>query len=160
MGGAKKSWNHRPSCWKEIAQFYIDNSLDVDRTIAAHPGEFKQASAKAVYLTLQRWSRDVRSGKDVLAQSLGKGTPYGKEVDVQLHDTVRDRLAQGLPMDNAILRSLLVGFLSETGMESLLVENGGIYRFGDSWAYRFYHRWKLPNCRVPAVVGSATYKLE
>ena len=68
---------------------------------------------------------------------------YGSEIDGQLLTDVHEIRSMGLPADEEVLRRYLVVRLEKAGKTGLLVENGGKYSYGHSWAIRFFKRHNL-----------------
>jgi hypothetical protein len=63
---------------------------------------------------------------------------YGTEIDSLLLDDNKATRSVGLPVDDVILRRLLVDRLQKAGKAGLLKENGGRYSYGHSFGTRFF----------------------
>jgi hypothetical protein len=97
---------------------------------------------------LERWVHDLKIGDRGDDVVWGGSLPsYGAAIDVEVLETVKQRISLGLPMDCDILRDILLQSLQQHNMLHLLRENGGSGVYGRSWAHRFFHRHNLP-CRV------------
>lgn len=133
----------RPVNWEDIAddaQVYGN-----DAAIANFPDEFIGASVTAKYQRLNQWKKDVKAKKVIFAyhgQHVGPPS-YGNEIDLQLLQDCHLTRELGLPIDDVVLRRLLVVRLIAAGKEGDLKENGGPFHYGHSWAVRFYKRHKL-----------------
>jgi hypothetical protein len=82
--------------------------------------------------TLYRWKKEMIQRK-VVSRSKDRVPKYGVEVDKGLISDINVRISLGLPIDNVILRELLL-------VRQLLREHGGNHIFGDCWAWRFWNR--------------------
>jgi hypothetical protein len=89
--------------------------------------------------TLYRWKKEMIQRK-VVSRSKDRVPKYGVEVDKGLISDINVRISLGLPIDNVILRELLLVRLASTNQMELLREHGGNHIFGDCWAWRFWNR--------------------
>ena len=90
----------------------------------------------ASYKILSQWKLDYKNQREM--RVVGSGASYGKEIDEKLHGMVSKRMRLGLPIDNFILRTLLVKLLILHDKEGMLKEYGGIHTCDSAWADRFY----------------------
>ena len=112
-----------------------------DAAMRNFASEFNGASQTAKYQRLNQCKKDL---KDKKISSAYQGQPsYGSEIDLLLFADCHARRVVGLPIDDVILRRLLIVHLAAAGKEGELIENGGKYHYGHSWAMRFYKRHKL-----------------
>lgn len=131
--------HRRPPNWEDIA-----DEAEIwgnDAALANFASDFDGASQTAKYQRLNQWKKDL---KDKKVSSVYQGQPsYGSEIDLLLLADCHTRRAVGLPIDDVILRRMLIVHLAKAGKEGELIENGGKYHYGHSWAMRFYKRHKL-----------------
>ena len=138
------TYGKKPDNWVEILDFYRDNGFL--ETLQRYRNCFPSLSTEGIRAKLKRWN----NLKPLKANST-RAPSYGWEVDNALKNSVMERLARGLPIDDANLRLLLLAELASRNMFHQLVrEHGGKYEFGHSWATRFFKRHKL-------VVRKVTY---
>ena len=145
-----KKWNQRPSNWVEIGSYYMQCKpkgllTKVDLAKAQYGDELAYLTSEdTLYKALNRWAKDVIKGKTEKQFQLNlyrpRVPPYGADVDARLYRDCVQRMDAAIPLNNTILRMLLVEHLNVTNQSNLLEENGGKYRFGSSWAQRF---WKM-----------------
>jgi hypothetical protein len=103
---------------------------------AADLSHLKGGSRKT---TLYRWKKELSQGK-VVSMNKDRLPKYGSEVEKGLASDINVRISIGLPIDNVILRELLLVRLASTNQMGLLREHGGNHIFGDAWAWRFWYR--------------------
>ena len=129
---------NRPSNWELIAddaQVY-----GIEAAISNFPDEFEGTSLTAEYQRVNQWMKDLKEKK--IAVSYHGPRSYGNEIDKLLLEDCRLTREVGLPIDDVVLRRLLVVRLKEAGKEGDLIENYGKFHYGHSWAVRFYDRHK------------------
>ena len=115
-------------------------------TLQRYRCTFPGLSTEAIRAKLKRWN----NLKPLKANST-RAPSYGWEVDNALKNSVMERLARGLPIDDANLPLLLIAEMASRSMlRQLVKEHGAKYEFGHSWATRFFKRHKL-------VVRKVTY---
>jgi hypothetical protein len=141
----RRAWSTRPSNWPTILENYLNFGLR--STIKAFPDIFADQSENYSAVQLSRWKKEMRSGK-LPGKELHHSPPYGKELDLDLLKAVKERLAIGLAVDSIVLRVLLLPMLVERSLSHLLVEKGGEFLFGYSWANRFFKRYNLSSRAV------------
>jgi hypothetical protein len=134
----KKRWTKRPQHWREIAEYYKNNSLEA--TLVEYADDLGDFSTVAQYHKLHSWKKEMENDIDVRIQPPGREPAYGNEIDRRLHEAVMVLLKAGHPVDDATLRGELVKLLTEEGRADLLIENGGTCVFQTSWAARFWKR--------------------
>ena len=137
----KKTWCKRPDHWKTIVEYYIHSGFKVESTRNMYRDFFGNYNDAASYKILSQWKLDYKNQKEM--RVVGSGASYGKEIDEKLHGMVSKRMRLGLPIDNFILRTLLVKLLILHDKEGMLKEYGGIHTYDSAWADRFYKRWKI-----------------
>jgi len=149
--GSRKSkeWNHRPSNWMEIAQFYINSKHNLSETIGKYPDLLGNLSFSAAYQKLHSWRQDVESNR--IPKPTGRSAEYGPEVDHLLVAEVRREMAAGVVMDDSKLRALLLQQLESAQKLHLLREHGGSCTFGHSWSVRFRKRHDLQSGLAAAI---------
>jgi hypothetical protein len=90
---------------------------------------------------LKQWLLDYRAKK--VSHLTIRAPTYGNDIDALLLTECKARMAAGLPMDDVMLRIMLIGLLALHNKTDLLVENGGKYSFQHGWACRFWKRHNL-----------------
>ena len=129
-----KVWRSRPDHWCAIVEHMISHTYEsACKMYASELSHLKVESRKA---TLYRWRRDVIEGK-IVTVNKDRLPKYGVEVHKGLTRDITARTSIRLPIDNIILRELLLVRLARTHQMGLLRENGGNHIFGDCWARRF-----------------------
>ena len=131
----------RPENWEDIA--FDAQVYGNEAALRNFPAAFAGASSTATYQRLNQWKNDIKNNK-VFTKKIGFNLPtYGTEIDLQLLADCGTTRDAGLPIDDVILRRLLVVRLLAAGKEGLLKENGGKFSYGHSWAMRFFKRHNL-----------------
>jgi DDE superfamily endonuclease len=133
----EKKWKARPPQWKIIAEHY--GKWGLSSTMKAFADDLKLYTPETAKRTLARWLKEFRAGKEVASATQIRLPACGVDVDNCLRDICIERIDNGVPVDCTVLRSLLVPVLSQFGKTSLLDE----FKFGDSWARRFFKRHNI-----------------
>ena len=89
---------------------------------------------------INRWQKDYRTKKTYFNVRI---PAYGSVIDNLVLLDFQRRRACGLPVDNVILRRILILHLTVADLLDTLIENGGKYSHTDSCAIRFYKRHKI-----------------
>ena len=107
----------RPPNWEDIAdEAEIWENDAAKRNFAS---DFNGAPQTAKYQRLNQWKKDL---KDKKISSAYQGQPsYGSEIDLLLLADCHARRAVGLPIDDVILRRLLIVHLAAAGKEGELI---------------------------------------
>jgi hypothetical protein len=132
-----KIWSSRPDHWQAIVEHM--NSQSYESACKMYASDLAHLKGESKKSTLYRWKRDFNEGK-VLSVNKDRLPKYGVEVDQGLSSDITVRTSLGLPIDNVVLRELLLVRLESTNQMGLLRENGGNHVFGDCWARRFWKR--------------------
>ena len=135
-----KVWQSRPPNWEDIAyeaQVFGNNSA-----IKSFAADFQGVSSTAAYQRLSTWKKDLSSGKE--EGTLKSRMPaYGDEIDKLVLADFHAARSAGVSVDDECLRRYLVVHLVAAGKQGLLLEKGGKYTYGPSWAKRSYARHNL-----------------
>ena len=131
----------RPENWEDIA--YEAEVYGNTAALKNYTNEFIGASSTAIYQRLNQWKNDVKNKRIMSNTVITRLPSYGSEIDSQLLTDVHELRSMGLPVDDDVLRRYLVVRLENAGKMGLLVENGGKYSYGHSWAMRFFKRHNL-----------------
>ena len=151
---AKKEWNKRPDNWLDIADHCEKWGMKETLRIFGEV-EMNHIKPNNRERNVILWVQNKRDGKNKLSYAV-KTPPYGTEVDSQLYIAAQERILLVLTVDPTILRELLFcQFTIEDDKDvnknnpkyvskfKLLREHGGQHTFGESWARRFFKRYKL-----------------
>lgn len=140
----KKPFNYRPEHWKDIAELFRDGGTNGAESVKKmYPKEFESLTFDQVRTKCRGWARDITNGKSVSSKGSGGTTAIGSDVDQELIQQVRARIAVGLSMDAYMLQTLCRALLKRQNKEDILLENGGKCTLGAAWCNRFYKRHKL-----------------
>ena len=136
----KKPWTRRPENWVTMAEYFSEHGIS--NTLAAFKDDLGHLSYSAAYQKLNNWRNDMITQREL--HSPGRPPNYGEMIDNQLLAIVHDRIKTNQPVDDVVMREILVDLLTAVGKETMLRENGGECTFGHSWAVRFRKRHNLP----------------
>ena len=136
----KRTLLGRPNNWEIIAKHY--GEWGMKNTIRTYPIELGKRSERSADQALRQWLLDFRAKKPS-SQLNHRAPAYGHEIDLLLLKEVKVRIEAGLPVDDVVLRLLLVDILEAHRKGDILVENEGKFSFGHGWAYRFWKRHSL-----------------
>lgn len=125
--------------WEDVA---LESQLYGHKTATKNFPEAFEGASDTIYQRINNWLHDLKD-KKATPKPNTRICSYGNEIDSQLLQDCETRRDVGLPMDDAILRRLLVVHLTDAGLGGQLSENGGKFSYGHSWAMRFYRRHNL-----------------
>lgn len=132
---------NRPINWEDIA--YEASVYGNEAAAKTYADEFSDATSSATYQRLNQWKHDVKNKRILSSSTIVRLPSYGTEIDSLLLDDCKATRSVGLPVDDVILRRLLVDRLQKAGKAGLMKENGGKYSYGHSFATRFFKRHNL-----------------
>jgi len=136
----KKAWNRRPDVWKEIGEYF--DQYGQQSTVDKYPHVLKHLPYQTTYQKLHLWRKDGMMQRSM--KPLKRVPEYGQEIDDELLNLVRARLASEERVSDNMVRSMLIKLLKKKKKEYLLRENGGENTYGSTWVNRCWNRWKLP----------------
>ena len=138
----QKIWKERPTIWEDMTEYWIDANRSMYMLRKAYPKELSGKDDVQATKLLARWLKDKQDNKQV-GKNIGGIPVIGLDLDNELANIVRARIAVGLQMDLFMMRLMVRKLIRRDGKEHLLVENGGKNVFGDDWCFRFYKRHKF-----------------
>jgi hypothetical protein len=132
---------NRPKNWKII----LAAALELGPLTAAREHRMDFPAEMGFPVILQAIKRWIRQFRDPNRKGYNSTTTpvYGLEIDKLVYEDVLRRQRAGLTIMSGDVRKILVAHLYDAGKSHLLLENGGNYVFGDSWASRFFNRHNL-----------------
>jgi hypothetical protein len=134
----RKQFSRRKN-WALIAEYY--GQCGKKRTMNSFAKDMGNRSDRSADQALKQWLLDYRAKK--VSHLTIRAPTYGNDIDALLLTECKARMAAGLPMDDVMLRIMLIGLLALHSKTDLLVENGGKYSFQHGWACRFWKRHNL-----------------
>lgn len=137
----KKGWEHRPDHWEAIVEFYRAANNSIEAVMIGYPETFAEKTPTQVYKKMARWAKDFDQKKSV--KVLGRKASYGEDIEKLLIADVRMRMKHNLPLDYHMLNMMLNAYLTKFNRLHLLKCNGGGHVYSDTWAWRFYKKYKL-----------------
>jgi hypothetical protein len=155
----KRAYSARPSNWKDITLHFMTykNQASTMRSFGLNLDKDAGSEAKTKNychwgVKLNRWAKQFHKRGDDDFKKTGKHPPYGKEIDDELASIVRNYNKHGVPMTDNILRCCLIELLAKRRPDltqliaepyNSLQETSKKYKFGQSWAQRFWKRHGL-----------------
>lgn len=114
----KRKKEQRPEEWETVARHAMEHGDLI--ALEDYSEVFEGAKLHAAKMRLKRWKEDVIAGKKVYK---GKPPAYGIKIDQELLKEFDIRRNSGLPVDDSILRTILMPLLIRHGMTHLLRTN-------------------------------------
>ena len=156
----KRSYNPRPANWTDITLDFMtyknqertmkkfELNLESDAGAEGKMKNFQHWNTK-----LNRWAKQIHTRGDDDFKKIGKLPPYGKAIDDELAEIVRNYNKNGVPITDYILRCCLIELISKRRPKFFkrIVEvhatvpktKPKMYKFAQSWATRFWKRHQL-----------------
>jgi hypothetical protein len=134
--------------WKQIVSFFNQASNDRFRAIRLTVKQYPEFyGAKLLeedfykyMVNAERWNANLKKDATFQTQPPGRAPVYGRKVEADLAAQVHSRSNEGMPINQFIVRRLLLQHLKNTDQERLLKTNGGGNTFTSSWASNFFNR--------------------
>jgi hypothetical protein len=153
---AKRKYGNRPTNWRDITLHFmtfknLSKTMKTFGLLIQNVDETaKEKNFNYWRTTLGRWKKQIHSDRKF--EKCGKLPVYGKAIDDELADVVRNYNQNGVPMNDFILRCCLLDILTRKlpNMITKIVNiyetaENGQYKFGRSWAKRFWKRHTFSN---------------